>query len=204
MERRSKSKVYLLMFAVVLLVALGGAYYYIVKYSGMSLEEALEVTTARLTQQETSIQQSELDSKDAQIKLLKAQTNALKKEQNSVPVKLRYSIKPKQKVVAVCHSMKLGRWKVPKSCQDELINGIFDIAREDNKIVAFEVSGIVDNLPYAGSSPELKQEGLASFRAREAIWIVGKKMPNVAVFEGLSQQKAYQRGFVVRAFYVDN
>ena len=30
-----------------------------------------------------------------------------------------------------------------------------------------------------------------------------KNSSNVAVFEGLSQQKARERGFVVRAFYVE-
>lgn len=203
MERRSRSKIYLMLFALVLLAALGGVYYYIVEFSHSSLEEVSAKIESALMNQKDTLQQSEIDSKDAQIKLLKAQTKALKEEQNSIPVKLRYSIRPKEKIVAACHTMKIGRWGMPKNCQDELINGIFSITKEDNKIVAFEVSGVVDNLPYAGFSPELKQEGLASFRAREAIWVVGKKMPNVAVFEGLSQQQAYKRGFVVRAYYVE-
>ena len=173
-------------------MTLGSVYYYIATDSDILLEDISE-----------KIEKSELDSKDTQIQRLKAQTKALKKEQESTPVKLRYSIKPKDKIVARCVNMKIGRWGMPQECFSELSSGIIDMIQKDNKIVAFEVSGIVDNLPYAGSSPELKQEGLASFRAREAIYVVGKKLPNVAVFEGLSQQKARERGFVVRAFYVE-
>uniref|UniRef100_UPI002FE3D262 hypothetical protein n=1 Tax=Helicobacter typhlonius TaxID=76936 RepID=UPI002FE3D262 len=170
--------------------------------SDISPEDISEKIESNLLQQE-KIEKSELDSKDTQIQRLKAQTKALKKEQESTPVKLRYSIKPKDKIVARCVNMKIGRWGMPKNCTEELTSGIVAMTRADNKIVAFEISGVVDNLPYAGLSPELKQEGLASFRAREAIYIVSKRMPNVAAFEGLSQQKANQRGFVVRAYYVE-
>ncbi|TLD87383.1 MULTISPECIES: hypothetical protein [Helicobacter] len=192
MERNSSKIKIFLIFVLLLLVALGGVYYYIAADSDILLEDISE-----------KIEKSELDSKDTQIQRLKAQTKALKKEQESTPVKLRYSIKPKDKIVARCVNMKIGRWGMPKNCTEELTSGIVAMARADNKIVAFEISGVVDNLPYAGLSPELKQEGLASFRAREAIYIVSKRMPNVAAFEGLSQQKANQRGFVVRAYYVE-
>ncbi|WP_334090209.1 hypothetical protein [Helicobacter typhlonius] len=192
MERNSSKIKIFLIFVLLLLVALGSVYYYIATDSDILLEDISE-----------KIEKSELDSKDTQIQRLKAQTKALKKEQESTPVKLRYSIKPKDKIVARCVNMKIGRWGMPKNCTEELTSGIVAMARADNKIVAFEISGVVDNLPYAGLSPELKQEGLASFRAREAIYIVSKRMPNVAAFEGLSQQKANQRGFVVRAYYVE-
>ncbi|AAP77894.1 hypothetical protein LS66_000180 [Helicobacter sp. MIT 03-1614] len=202
MERNSSKIKIFLIFVLLLLVALGGVYYYIAADSDISLEDISEKIESNLLQQE-KIEKSELDSKDTQIQRLKAQTKALKKEQESTPVKLRYSIKPKDKIVARCVNMKIGRWGMPKNCTEELTSGIVAMARADNKIVAFEISGVVDNLPYAGLSPELKQEGLASFRAREAIYIVSKRMPNVAAFEGLSQQKANQRGFVVRAYYVE-
>ncbi len=202
MERNSSKIKIFLIFVLLLLVALGGVYYYIAADSDISLEDISEKIESNLLQQE-KIEKSELDFKDTQIQRLKAQTKALKKEQESTPVKLRYSIKPKDKIVARCVNMKIGRWGMPKNCTEELTSGIVAMTRADNKIVAFEISGVVDNLPYAGLSPELKQEGLASFRAREAIYIVSKRMPNVAAFEGLSQQKANQRGFVVRAYYVE-
>ncbi|WP_334091478.1 hypothetical protein [Helicobacter typhlonius] len=198
----SRAKWYFLVAIIILLCVLGGGYYYMAAFSNSTLDEITQNIESRLLEQD-SIKQSQLDAKDNQIELLKAQSNALKKERDNISVKLKYSIKPKDKIVAYCKNMKIGRWGMPQECFSELSSGIIDMIQKDNKIVAFEVSGIVDNLPYAGSSPELKQEGLASFRAREAIYVVGKKLPNVAVFEGLSQQKARERGFVVRAFYVE-
>ena len=38
----------------------------------------------------------------------------------------------------------------------------------------------------------------------ESIMIATHQMPSVSAFEGLSQQRANQRGFVARAFYVEN
>lgn len=204
-SKPSKAKLYLVLFAVILLAALGGVYYYMVLFSNTSLEDVSASLEQNLNRDhnERVIKQSEIDSKDAQIKLLKAQTSELKKEQGNVSNKLRYSIKPKEKVVAHCVEMKIGKWAMPEKCANELRKGVGDMVAQDNKIVAFEISGVVDTLPYAGLSPELKQEGLASFRAREGMRIVSKKLPNVAVFEGVSQQNPRQRGFIVRAYYVE-
>lgn len=204
MERKSsKIKFYFYSFILMLLIVLGCVYYYMVAFSSTSIEEVSEKLQSSLTTQDSITHKSELDAKDKQIELLKAQSDALKKERDNVSVKLKYSIRPKDRIVAHCVDMKIGRWKIPQHCLNELTSGIVDMIHKDNKIVAFEVSGVVDNLPYAGLSPELKQEGLASFRAREAIYVVSKKLPNVAVFEGISRQKARERGFVVRAFYVE-
>lgn len=154
MERNSSKTKIFLIFILLLLVALGGVYYYIASDSDISLDEISEKIESNLLTQE-KIEKSTLGSKDTQIERLKAQNKALKKEQNSAPVKLRYSIKPKDKIVAHCVNMKIGRWGMPKNCVDELTSGIVAMARADNKIVAFEISGVVDNLPYAGLSPEL-------------------------------------------------
>lgn len=205
MERKSsKAKFYLIGFALLLLATLGGVYYYMVEFSTHSLEKVTQNIESKLLEQDNIAKQSQLDSANSQIKLLKAQKESLQKQQDNAPMKLRYSIKPKDKIVAHCVNMKVGRYTMPKNCNDELKSGINEIIKQDNTIVAFEISGIVDTRPYAGRSPELKQEGLASFRAKEAIMIATQQMPSVAAFEGLSQQRANQRGFVVRAFYVEN
>ena len=191
MERKSsKAKFYLIGFALLLLATLGGVYYYMVEFSTHSLEEVTQNIESKLLEQDNIAKQSQLDSANSQIKLLKAQKESLQKQQD--------------KIVAHCVNMKIGRFAMPKNCNDELKSGINEIIKQDNTIVAFEISGIVDTRPYAGLSPELKQEGLASFRAKEAIMIATRQMPSVAAFEGLSQQRANQRGFVVRAFYVEN
>lgn len=200
----ARSIFYLIVFALALLATLGVIYYYMINYSTISLTDALQSTQAHLLESEKITKQSELDSKDTQIRQLKAQTSALKASQNSITNKLRYTIKPKEKIVAHCKIMKIGRYAMPQTCQQELLNGVVEMINSDNKIVAFEVSGVVDNLPYGGLSPELKQEGLASFRARAAITNISKKISSVAVFEGLSKQRARERGFIVRAFYVEN
>lgn len=201
-SHESKPRLYLIIFTLVILTILGSIYYYMLS-SHESLDNVADDIKTQLKKVEKVAQKSELESKDAQIKLLQSEKKSLKESRDSAPAKLRYSIKPKEKVIAHCKIMKIGRWNMPQSCASELIEGIKEIVAKDQRIVAFEVSGIVDNLPYGGLSPELKQEGLASFRAKEAIIISAKNMPNVAVFEGLSQQKADQRGFVVRAYYVE-
>ena len=205
MERKSsKAKFYFIGFAILLLMSLGGVYYYMVEFSTHSLEKVTQNIESKLLEQDNIAKQSQLDSANSQIKLLKAQKESLQKQQDNAPMKLRYSIKPKDKIVAHCVNMKIGRYTMPKNCSESLKSGINEIIKQDNTIVAFEISGIVDTRPYAGRSPELKQEGLASFRAKEAIMIATHQMPSVAAFEGLSQQRANQRGFVVRAFYVEN
>ena len=202
-QKKSKSLTTLIIIALLLLGTLGGVYYYMTMLGSGELDELSEKIEANL-KQEATIAQSELDSKDSQIKLLKAQSQNLKKDQDNLAAKLAYTIKPKEKIVAQCTSMKIGKWQMPKSCLDELTSGVLEMIASDNKIVAFEISGVVDTLPYGGTSPELKQEGLASFRAREAIIAVSSQMPSVAAFEGLSQQKPKERGFIIRAFYVES
>lgn len=205
MERKSsKAKFYLIGLAFLLIAMLGGVYYYMVEFSRHSLEQVSQSIESKLLEQDNIAKQSELDSKNSQIKLLKAQADSLKNQQNNVSMKLRYSIKPKDKIVAHCVNMQIGYYAMPKNCSDELKMGINEMIKQDNTIVAFEISGIVDTRPYAGLSPELKQEGLASFRAKEAIMLATQQMPSIAAFEGLSQQKVDQRGFIVRAFYVEN
>lgn len=202
-QKSSKPLIYLIIIALLMLGILGAVYYYMtIRTQGSNELDELSQKIEANIKRESTITQSQLDSKDAQIQLLKAQN--LKKEQDNLVNQFAYSIKPKEKIVAQCNDMKIGKWKMPKNCLDELKSGVLAMVQNDNKIVAFEISGIVDTLPYGGTSPELKQEGLASFRAKEAISIVSEYMPQVAAFEGLSQQKPRERGFVVRAFYVQH
>ncbi len=115
---------------------------------------------------------------------------------------LKYAIKPLDKHISSCSNMKNGKWNMPDSCSNDMINAIKKLIETNNEIIAIEVSGIVDNNPYAGPSAELKQEGLASFRAREAIGVITRNFSSVAVFEGLSIQAHNKRGFEVKAYYL--
>lgn len=122
--------------------------------------------------------------------------------QDNIVSRLNYSIKPLDMIVASCYTMSNGRWNMVNSCEDSMVSSINHLIDTNKEIVALEVSGIVDSNPYAGPSAELKQEGLASFRAREAIKIITSEFSNIAVFEGLSMQVSNKRGFEVKAYYL--
>lgn len=86
MENKSKAPLYLALFAVVLLVVLGCTYYYMVKFSALSLDALDEVSQniESNLKKEVLIAKSELQAKEEQVKLLQSQSLALQKEQNSV------------------------------------------------------------------------------------------------------------------------
>lgn len=139
------------------------------------------------------------DANEPSLKSVIAQNDS--ESVNSVS-QLKYAIKPLDKNIASCINMKNGKWKMPNSCSDDVISAIKKLITSNNEVIAIEVSGIVDNNPYAGPSAELKQEGLASFRAREAIGVITRNFSSIAVFEGLSIQAPNKRGFEVKAYYL--
>lgn len=115
---------------------------------------------------------------------------------------LKYTIKPNDMDIFSCVNMRNGKWAMPKQCSSEIVNAVQRLIDNNTELIALEVSGIVDNNPYAGPSAELKQEGLASFRAREAIVTIMRSFSNVAAFEGPSMQMPDKRGFQVKAYYL--
>lgn len=115
---------------------------------------------------------------------------------------LKYTIKPNNADIYECVNMRNGRWIMPKKCEEDILNAVQRLIDANNELIAIEVSGIVDGNPYSGPSAELKQEGLASFRAREGIISIMKGYSNVAAFEGPSQQVRGKRGFQVKAYYL--
>lgn len=191
----------LLSVAILVGTLCGGAYYYFVlkpneKYKDLGMEEIGNIKDA-----DTLIAQIKI--KNGQIKVLKDENALLRKQATSVVQKLQYVIKPKQEIVAECYDSKIGKYDLPKTCMQNLIKNLSKLVQSDKRIVALEVSGVVDELPYAGLSPHLKQEGLASFRAKGVIEYLRKNLSNVTVFEGLSVQKDGKRGFFIRAYYVE-
>lgn len=115
---------------------------------------------------------------------------------------LKYTIKPNNADIYECVNMRNGRWIMPKKCEEDILNAVQRLIDANNELIAIEVSGIVDGNPYSGPSAELKQEGLASFRAREGIISIMRGYSNVAAFEGPSQQVRGKRGFQVKAYYL--
>lgn len=134
---------------------------------------------------------------------LDSSVEQIKNAKNNISSKMRYTIKPKKKIIAECFSMATGRWEIPDGCLLHIATNANKAMELDKKVVAFEVQGIVDTKSYRGLSPELKQEGLASFRALAAIKEIEKKVPNAVAFEGPSIQLPEKRGYTIKAYYVE-
>ena len=115
---------------------------------------------------------------------------------------LKYAIKPNNADVYRCLGMRNGSWIMPKKCENDILEAVQRLIDANNELIAIEVSGIVDGNPYSGPSAELKQEGLASFRAREGIIAIIREYSNIAAFEGPSLQEQGKRGFQVKAYYL--
>lgn len=209
-EKKGGVATFLLGFLSVLILAgaLGGVgYYYLIKHKSSTKD--FIAPTQELVTQSNEPSSKEIDElikqigiKNSQIKVLQEENAVLKKQASSVVEKLNYVIKPQNKLVVECYSAQKGRWNIPQECAKVLIVNIQNLLKENKKIVALEVSGVVDNQQYSGFSPELKQEGLASFRARNVIEYLRKSLPNITTFEGLSVQKADKRGYFIRAYYI--
>lgn len=212
-EKKGGFATFLLGFLSVLILfgALGGVgYYYFMQNKKVSKEfdtttqEQPIVKTAKTEPSSKEIDEliRQIGIKNSQIKVLQEENANLKKQASSVVQKLNYVIKPKNKLVVECYNAQKGRWNIPQKCAEVLIVNIQNLLKEDKKIVALEVSGVVDEQQYSGFSPELKQEGLASFRARNVIEYLRKSLPNITTFEGLSVQKPNKRGYFIRAYYI--
>lgn len=115
---------------------------------------------------------------------------------------LKYTIKPNDMDIFSCTNFKNGKWAMPKNCAADIVSAVQRLISNNAELIAIEVSGIVDNNPYSGPSAELKQEGLASFRAREGIIAIMRNFSSVAAFEGPSMQMPNKRGFQVKAYYL--
>ena len=190
---------------MILLGALGGVgYYYLIKPKTQHIVQPSKSTlTNDVNTKEIDELIKQIGIKNDQIKTLTAENTALKKQASSMSQKLSYIIKPKAKVVVECYKSKTGKWQLPQECAKTLISNVQAILKEDKKIVALEVSGVVDEQKYKGLSPELKQEGLASFRAKSVIEYLRKTLPTITTFEGLSIQQKGKRGYFIRAYYVE-
>lgn len=186
-----------LLSVLILLGTLGGVayYYFVLKKGGASIGENRSVQVGKLVEQ--------IKIKDGQIKILKEENILLRQKVSGVVERLRYTIKPKSTFISECYSAEIGKWNLPSQCMEELSKNISSLLKSEKKTLVLEVMGVVDEKQYAGRSPELKQEGLASFRARNVIKTIKKEFSNVAVFEGLSMQKPQKRGFAVRAYYLE-
>ncbi|WP_277641444.1 hypothetical protein [Wolinella succinogenes] len=212
-KKRSSAVFYIFLFTFLLLVVLGSVYYVFWAkskdkplFGGGSApveKPILPALSSESASPELERLKIELESKQKQIERLSGSLAGVKSEQDSVKIKLQYTLKPKERIITECYAMNVGFWAIPENCALSLAANVNKELEEDKRVVAFEVQGIVDSTPYRGLSPELKQEGLASFRAREAIRMIQEKLPRAVVFEGPSVQEANHRGYRIKAYFVE-
>lgn len=191
---------------LILFGALGGVayYYFVIKNdkNPFSLEEGKSSTASSYANKEVDQLIDQIKDQKGQIEALKEENTLLKTQsQSSIAERLSYVIKPKSEFVVECYNANLGQWKIPSSCAQQLKVNLASLLKSDKQILVLEVTGIVDEKQYSGRSPELKQEGLASFRAKAVMMQLHKDFPNVLIFKGLSTQEKNKRGFFVRAYY---
>ncbi|MFP4332692.1 MAG: hypothetical protein ACLFQJ_05275 [Campylobacterales bacterium] len=112
------------------------------------------------------------------------------------PVMVVKDIKKPRKIhLFSCLEFGIGSYKADARCEN--------IAKSAKKMGydLYEIRGVVDNNPYSGLSPELKQEGLAGYRAKEGARLLEKDLPRDSiVFQGFSTQTTQKRGFEVYGY----
>lgn len=193
---------------LILFGTLGGVayYYFVIKDGGenpFSLDEKRTSNKDLAGGKEINRLVEQIKDRESRIKVL-AEENALLKSQSRPEMVQRLGdvVKPKSEVLIACHNAKLGEWKAPANCLKDLKANLSKMIQSDKKIVVLEVAGIVDEKQYTGRHPELKQEGLASFRAKEVMMQLRQDFGSVLTFQGMSAQERMKRGFFVRAYYV--
>jgi len=102
--------------------------------------------------------------------------------------------KPKKELVFTCYGLETGSYELDEHCKE--LSKAFN-----NKYDLFEVRGVVDEQPYVGPSAELKQEGLASYRAKEGAKLLETKGGSDSIIlQGFSAQEKAKRGFEVYGY----
>lgn len=144
--------------------------------------------------------QDKIKTQEITINDLEKTVDSLKRNMKSDLVKLK---KPVSKFVAECYGMEVGAWKVDSQCIRSAQKTIMRMAKKYAGIIAWEVLPVVDSRPYKGLSPELKQEGLASFRAQAGIKLIQDTLEKeVVAFKGMTIKEEVKRGFVIKVHYL--
>ncbi|MDA3968161.1 hypothetical protein [Helicobacter ibis] len=173
-----------------------------------NLNEVVDIEVTQIAQDDEITRLKEaLAKKEMELAKLSNSINPLNQQNaqanTNTLTNIRYVIKPKKQIITECFAMEIGKWQIPANCMLSIATNVNKELKDDIRVVAFEVQGVVDTNPYRGLSPELKQEGLASFRAREAIREINKKIPNAVAFEGPSMQLPNKRGYSIKAYFVE-
>ncbi len=222
-ESRDKTaKYYIIAIFILILCGILIASYYDQLTDTLKEGKDVSLTTSEVKNIENYIEKSELTASRENIDNLKEieELKSLIKRQNltieelegtlknykksdSVSLRLSYVIKPKDNYISECHSFPIGVYEIPNECKEETIKKVKEEIKSDRKIVVWEVIPIVDENPYAGLSPELKQEGLASFRAKSIVDELNNEIEGITVLKGFSVSEKNKRGYKLKAYYLE-
>ncbi len=167
--------------------------------NGIPEEKKINEELAKVYEQRIGSLMKKVEEQQVEIKRL----SQLLADSKNTTAQVANIPKPKSILVAECTDMEVGKWNISTECKSNLIAGINQNIQNQKNIIAWEVIPIVDEKPYAGSSPELKQEGLASYRTRDAHALLENiDKEDSPVFKGLTLQQKEQRGFKLKAYYI--
>lgn len=157
----------------------------------------LEVHEAMIEELKEKIRRQEITIKDLNNEIIRLRDNTtyrMAKLPTPKPVKL-----------AECADMGTGSWQMTESCEKAIQIAIAKVENMTEHVLAWEVIPRVDFNTYGGMSPELKQEGLAAYRAYEAMFkldlILGT---DVVKFKGVTLQEEGKRGFVLKVYIMES
>lgn len=113
--------------------------------------------------------------------------------------------KPKAITVGECTTLPVGTWKLTPDCEMELKKAIAKVQNMMEHVIAWEIIPRVDFQAYGGMSPELKQEGLASYRANEVILKLDIILPEKVVkFKGFTLEDENKRGWKIKVYILES
>lgn len=134
---------------------------------------------------------------------LKTALESAHQKHSSMQSRLASLSRPESEFVVECGDMRVGKWTLSDACKKKTADALKSIARKHPNRIVWEVIPIVDETPYRGMSPELKQEGLGAFRARSAIATLEKTLgKNETTFKGLTLYDSQKRGFRLVLHYL--
>jgi hypothetical protein len=98
-----------------------------------------------------------------------------------------------------CLSMDVGKWTLRESCQAALKKRVHAIYDPDRHFLV--ITPVVDARPYADPLSELKQAGLAQFRAQSATELLKEQLPeDVLILQKRGEQTEDKRGFILELY----
>ena len=95
-----------------------------------------------------------------------------------------------------CLEFQTGNWNLPLACKKKLIHFIKKSSEAKSEI--YFITGVIDSDPYKGLSIELKQTGLAMYRAKEIVkFLYEYKDSSIKIYYKEEKMMQNGRGFIL-------